>query len=269
MRKGKMTADQIQSRLGGQQGRPAAASANDDDPIGIFLMAFLACVALGVLWLFLTRPYTYTASAVFIGETAVEQSSKAGESEDEDGTEAPLQRGADFSSILRAPQNETTQAMQSIAIQCMNGKPRKFAAGNDIYDAYEQSTKYLLCAMRQDVERLCHADERTRLAQQLEQYKDRLQHVLGMQRMREKLLKSPHARTATTLKRWKNGSDPSVDYVAKTYDENIDPSILQEIATLNRAGYLTANDFSFMGFMIPAEYAPALHLDEAGDPPPC
>jgi hypothetical protein len=174
--------------------------------------------------------------------------------------------GIDVSGIILPAQREKSPAMRQVAERCM---PTHVAAGDNMivmpmmaHAAFAVMTDYLICVMANDKARLCEPSERKRLVEQLVTFKERRQNVLAFERAREALLATPMAQFAMKMGEMTNSRNGPVG--RPFLGEEIDERITNAVAGLNREGYLTATDFSFMGLFLPAEYAPALAKNASG-----
>ena len=236
-------------------------------PVGTLLLGGLIFIGVVCLFTFMPAPfYVYHESKVHYSGMQLAGFAMGRLADPEKQRQREARMAVDFSQILRDPNTETSQYMELVADSCM---PASRASApimpNKIYPAYAQAVGYLSCAMNTYKERLCHQSERTRLVGQLRQYLTVHQHVLGVQRNRQELMKGKMANSmAKQFKKWdamiNDGKKKRRRVVVEPpiIPETIDSRISARLAALTRDGYISASDFGWMGLVLPAEYAPYL-----------
>ena len=144
--------------------------------------------------------------------------------------------------------------------ECLDGKtiPDTMFAPQ-AYRVYTDVTLYVACMMEKRKERLCDASERDYLKRLLKGYSRYRQEVLGVERMLGEIAPTRMAKTA--LQRYidteadlRGGKRVDLDM---SIGKKVDGRILSRLQKLVEEGYMSASDYSFMGWWLPADYAPA------------
>ena len=220
--------------------------------------------------LLLSAPHTYAAKKVNYNTGAMVESSLSVGLLPEYKEKVQNQLGIDFRRILTPASEEKTEAMQRVAKACLpKSKFKAFVMpGREAVKSYGFATDYLICSMTNERARLCESHERHRLVEQLIQYVDRRQNVLGMQRYEDRF--AARVQASATAQYQKNmytkysnlaSKKPTAPAAVARIGTDLDPRIAAGITGLVQNGYLSASDFGWLGLFLPEEYAPILSGD--------
>jgi len=112
---------------------------------------------------------------------------------------------------------------------------------------YGNATDYLICVMSTELARLCESGERDRLVEQLHQYRERRQNLLGLDQYHEWFAE-------------KVASSKLAQYQSEQFQTITDRRLVAALSNLIVNGYLSPSDFGWMGLYLPEEYADALSV---------
>lgn len=213
-------------------------------------------------------PYTHSAKIIEYSRNDIIQGAMTATMKPENKQEYLAENGIDFSRILTPAQSETLAGTKNVARACLKGKPDLVVAPGDTkaLGGFNTSTKFMICALRTNPERLCASEERARLAEQLTEYRNVKQNIAAIVHARAAFKDSYEAdpKARVIKKQYKKYLELTANEKGTTESElqsivnGIDQRILKELNLLVQKGYLSTKDFGFMGMYIPEEYASAL-----------
>lgn len=210
--------------------------------------------------LIFTGPHTYSTSAKAYQPKQLVSSAMTFEIQNDSKILSMENKyNLDFSRILTPAREETSPAMQRVAVACLPNPPKRpLVLPHKAHRYYSQAKNYLKCAMTKDVQRLCDPDERKRLVEQLTQFRERRAAILSLKEAKDRIntdkLKGRRLRVTEEVVSARWNMPPG--------ETQLDPSLGARLSGLVQQGYLSAKDFGYFGLYLPAEYAP--YLDQPG-----
>jgi len=257
--------------------RPSVASEGDDENKelltwseknpGKFQGVVASCVfSLVAVILLISAPHTYAAPRVVYNSAALAEGAMATGLLKEYKEKVEKRLGIDFRRILTNKADETTIAMKRVADFCLPKRDFKnfVMPTMGLQLVYAEATDYLICAMRTERARFCQDHERQRLVEQLNQYAERRQNVLAVERATDRMFRSKMAKILRARhKAFQDmlGEGKQVPALPGRIGDEIDPRVIVEMRQLVRDGLLSSGDFGWLGLYLPEEYAPALSED--------
>ena len=186
-------------------------------------------------------------------------------------SETETRLSIDFSIILTPWDRETSNVMKMVAFACLPQEEFvQRAMSTQAHQTFAQATDYLACAMRRNKTRLCQADYRQRLVDQLMQYRTLRQQMFGIERARERALEElsndPLGKVLELQRKLEavSGKPSSPPSAGPKIGRELDPRIATGLAQLNREGFIFLSDFTWFGIFGPEEYLAYLDRGEAG-----
>ncbi len=232
-------------------------------PWGFVFGWLLICVVVAGIIIFFPKPlHTYSATPVDYGVVAYLDMELSHELVGIAREDIEKKYALDFSDILTLRDAEKTLNMQYVANTCLpSHRFKSLVLPNVAYGTFRHATKYLICAMETRTQRLCHLDERKRLIAQLMTYRILHQHVVGWERARlgtntgvmDKEMLINQRQNDSRLDREPKAPQPNPDISL-----DLDTRITDRLTVLNKEGYISPNDFGWLGWILPTEYAPFL-----------
>ena len=202
-------------------------------------------------------PVTYSSNSVYYSNMDLAQSAMARGMIKKYREKAEKRYGVDFSRVLTPADQEVSKDMKYVAQACLpSGGKKNVAMPSKVHEVYFRATNYLICAMATQTQRFCQPSERQRLVEQLMQYKDRRQNALAVERVRDAILKTAGAQHQIRMMRMVKGGTPR--NINPKIGNELDQRIGVALAKLHTNGFISPSDFSWMGLVLPAEYAPFL-----------
>jgi len=241
----------------GARTKPAADGAVTLDSLHTWIVGIIGLLVVVAVYLML--PITYSASGVEYSQKELSAGMSTSDAlATEEGREAVYEKlSIDFGPILTPAAQEHSQAMQRVAQNCLPSKAEGVVLpGARAFVAYEQASNYLLCAMQTEPQRLCAPAERTRLVEQLAVYKNLHANVSAAAVLYLRFLDSDIGKKR--LRQLQARGDAPAD---DALHPELDPRVTQQLLALVQAGYLSASDFGFMGFVLPEEYIAFLTVE--------
>lgn len=180
--------------------------------------------------------------------------------------------GYSLEDLVIRPGDAQSKALLDATMSCGQDKYPSYLLVAQSPMAYGPVTDYMACVMKIHPERFCDPREREILLRQLKKYSYVRQAVLGVERARDMMLNSsPFARPALMRARriMSKMSGKAEPDVMATIGKKVHPKVILALADLIRNGYIRKEDFSFMGLVLPEDYAPAFKLVKHVSAPVC
>lgn len=216
-------------------------------------IAMLGIVAVGA-------PYSYGSQKVYYGGgtvTAAKELQKMGTKERDAANPALL---IDFTTVITPVDTAPTAASKRVARACSQGRANTLEEirPDEVHDAFKKATRFITCAMQTEPQRLCLAEERAFLVDQLMEYKERRQNVMAFEIYRDKEIEAYEL--YRTQMREGGIERPPLDMPKDVMPKEIDPGLLAQLEWLVKNGFIGPVDFGYYGFYVPEEYQETLKV---------
>jgi len=272
---GTLSKSSRKSRKGKSREKPEAdeelLSWSEKNPGQLQGIVVLGSMIVTVCMLFASAPHTYAAKRVHYNNAQIAYGALSGGLLPEYKEKAEVRYGIDFRRILTPAFEEKTKAMQQVARSCLPKREHEnftiAGPGGDAYKMYGNATDYLICVMSTELARLCESGERDRLVEQLHQYRERRQNLLGLDQYHEwfaeKVASSKLAQYQSEQFQTITEANTDVTPAPKAawrIGTDLDRRLVAALSNLIVNGYLSPSDFGWMGLYLPEEYADALSV---------